>query len=439
MNKLIVALKGMCMGFADVIPGVSGGTLALILGIYVQFIEGVKSVNFRWVVPMFRWFLSGFSPERRAAALDPLLAIHWGFLLPLAGGIAVAFGIGAKVVPALMDAFPREMAAFFIGLILASCVIPFRSMPERGLREVVVAVAFGVLTWFAVGVHTEPVLTWTAESASEELTLKDFTRRYPSVRTSEQLYCPREGRDNVELRAAVRTSGAVGQDGVLVADRLDTICAELAARADSLEEWVRWREQDPSLLDERGVSVLTRKHPENPFDLVVVPAGTPVQIPRPAYWFIFVCGVVGICAMVLPGISGSFILLVLGAYHFLLSSALKGFIAEAVKLRFPQTQFAYVALFALGCGIGLLTFARVMSWLFHKAPSPTFAAMVGIMIGSLRTLWPFKYGDASVGIVNFMPSGAELPGPAAALVFGALLVGVLTWAGARFDSGSSTS
>jgi uncharacterized membrane protein len=435
MQRWIIALKGMVMGFADVIPGVSGGTMALILGIYVQFIEGVKSVNFRWVAPLFRWVLSGFSKERRDAVLDPLRAIHWDFLVPLALGIFVAFGIGARVVPSLMDRFPTEMAAFFIGLILASCVLPIRSMPTRGPRELVLGVVFATVTFFGIGSHSEPVLTWSVHTETSDMTLMEFTRRHPSVRTPEQLYCAREGRDNAPLRDAVRMSGASRADGTLAAGFLDHVCAELSSRSSELESWVRWRDEAPELRSTiDGRSILTRKHPENPFDTVVVPAGTPVQVPAPAYWFIFLCGVIGICAMVLPGISGSFLLLLLGAYHFLLSGALKGFLSEAARLRFPQTQFAYVAVFALGCGIGLLTFARVMSWLFRKVPSQTLAAMVGIMLGSLRMLWPFKLGEPSVGVVNFLPTASEAFVPILVMTFGAALVAVLTWLGARFAS-----
>ncbi|MFT4703790.1 MAG: putative membrane protein, partial [Bradymonadia bacterium] len=102
MNRAILVMKGMAMGFADVIPGVSGGTLALITGIYVSFLEAIKSLNINWIPPLFAWAFSGFKAEKRHVFFEAFLTIHWGFLIPLGVGIVLAFGLGSVIVPELM-------------------------------------------------------------------------------------------------------------------------------------------------------------------------------------------------------------------------------------------------------------------------------------------------------------------------------------------------
>lgn len=422
MKKLLIVLKGMAMGFADVIPGVSGGTIALVAGIYVQFIEAIKSVNFRWILPLFAWIASGFSAKKRDAFLQPLLAIHWGFLVPLGAGIVLAFGIGSVIVPYLMDRFPSETAAFFIGLILASTIVPYRQMSERGLKHVAIAIAAALVTFFVVGAHTTPALHWGVETETEALSLEDFMRQHPSMRTAEEVYCPNaEEIDNVALRDAI----ALDANQPEAAAHLDFLCAQLETFADDLAASVAFR-------DEHN---LGRKDEANPFNNVLVPANTPVNIAKPALWYIFLAGVIGICAMVLPGISGSFFLLVLGVYQFMLSSALKGFIYDAIHLELPVTQGIYVAVFCAGCLLGLLTFARVMSVLFERFRSGTLAALVGTMLGSLRALWPWKLGEPHTGVENVMPVlDASLAGAAFAFLLGAALVIGLTIIGAKFGA-----
>ncbi len=94
-------------------------------------------------------------------------------------------------------------------------------------------------------------------------------------------------------------------------------------------------------------------------------------------WFIFVCGAVAICAMILPGISGSFILLLMGKYEYILN-ALNGF------------KIAILAVFASGAIIGLLSFSHFLSWLLRKYHDVTVALLAGFMCGSLNKVWPWK-------------------------------------------------
>jgi putative membrane protein len=96
-----------------------------------------------------------------------------------------------------------------------------------------------------------------------------------------------------------------------------------------------------------------------------------------ALWFTFVSGAIAICAMILPGISGSFILLILGKYEQILKAV-------------TEKDFLTLAVFALGCIVGILSFSRVVSWLLKKFHAITIGLLAGFMLGSMNELWPWK-------------------------------------------------
>lgn len=108
-------------------------------------------------------------------------------------------------------------------------------------------------------------------------------------------------------------------------------------------------------------------------------------------FYIFICGSIAICAMILPGISGSFILLLLGAYTTVLG-AVSGLI-EALKASNWDLVFSngiMLCVFVLGCLVGLISFSRILNWLFKKAHDFTVAILTGFLIGSLNKIWPWK-------------------------------------------------
>ena len=106
---------------------------------------------------------------------------------------------------------------------------------------------------------------------------------------------------------------------------------------------------------------------------------------------LFLSGVAAITAMILPGISGSFVLLVLGQYEFVI---------DAVR----QRDFLALVPLALGCAAGILAFVRVLSWLLRRRRQTTVALLIGFMVGSLRRIWPFKSDPADpLGQVNVLP------------------------------------
>ncbi len=103
---------------------------------------------------------------------------------------------------------------------------------------------------------------------------------------------------------------------------------------------------------------------------------SPAQTPE-AYWFIFLSGTTAIFAMILPGISGSFILLLMGKYRFIIESL-------------SSLRIDVIIIFILGCITGLLTFSRLLFWMFKHYKDLTIAILAGFMIGSLNKVWPWK-------------------------------------------------
>ena len=95
------------------------------------------------------------------------------------------------------------------------------------------------------------------------------------------------------------------------------------------------------------------------------------------YWFIFISGALAICAMILPGISGAFILLILGKYHFILTAI-------------SNLDILVILVFGAGVVTGLLSFARFLSWLLGKYHDITISVLAGFIIGSLNKIWPWK-------------------------------------------------
>ncbi len=116
----------------------------------------------------------------------------------------------------------------------------------------------------------------------------------------------------------------------------------------------------------------------------VVVGLVPLKTPDSA-WFLFLCGVIAISAMILPGISGSFILVLLGKYEYLLA-------ALNNRDLFP------IVLFAAGAAIGILSFARVLVWIFRRHHDLTVATLTGFMAGSLRKIWPWKEDVSALAV-----------------------------------------
>jgi putative membrane protein len=117
----------------------------------------------------------------------------------------------------------------------------------------------------------------------------------------------------------------------------------------------------------------------------------PVSTPNAA-WFIFVSGCIAICAMILPGISGAYILVLLGKYQYIL---------EALN----NKDFFTLFIISAGALVGLLSFAQILGWLLKRCHDLTMAILIGLMCGSLRKIWPWKET-----VTTFIDSnGKEIP------------------------------
>jgi putative membrane protein len=134
--------RGFCMGAADVVPGVSGGTIALVLGIYERLIATVRqgATSLAYVARLD-------IPE----ALKRLFSVDWGFVLPLLVGIGAAIVILARPIEHLLEEQPVEMAAAFFGLVIASIAIAWDGLRARDSRRLGVVAAVAVVTFLFLG------------------------------------------------------------------------------------------------------------------------------------------------------------------------------------------------------------------------------------------------------------------------------------------------
>lgn len=120
---------------------------------------------------------------------------------------------------------------------------------------------------------------------------------------------------------------------------------------------------------------------------VIVAYGITVLTPAEGsteLWFVFLSGSIAISALILPGVSGSFILLLMGMYFTVIGSV------KNLFSTFSSESFTIVVVFALGCIVGLTTFSRVLSWTFKKFKYQTLAVLTGFMLGSLNKIWPWR-------------------------------------------------
>jgi putative membrane protein len=293
---LIDVVRGALMGAAEVVPGVSGGTIALIVGIYRTLIEQAAHL-----VGALRMLVS--SEARQGQGVFPafwgeIRAARWSVLLPVGLGMVAAVFVGASLLEPLIEDYPVETRAVFSGLVLAGIIVP-ASMVTR---------------------------------------TKDG---------------PWRGKD------------------VLVA----VLAAAFA------------------------------------FVITGIPPG---NIEDPSPLVIMLSAAIAVCALVLPGLSGSFILLTIGLYETTLNAV-------------NERDWAYLATFAVGAAIGLATFVSVLQWLFEHRPRPTLVVLTGLMAGSLRALWPWQTDDREL----LAPSG-DVGQVVLLFLAGAASVLVLLWLEKRF-------
>lgn len=241
---IVLALKGCAMGMADVVPGVSGGTIAFISGIYEELLDSIRSVNATALKLLLKLRLGEFWRH-----------VNGSFLLPVLLGIAIAIFSLARLMTYLLTYHPIAIWSFFFGLIIASSVLVARQIGHWNWRTVLA---------FAVGA----VAAW----------------------------------------------------------------------------WIT----------------------------VATPAETPND-----WWFVMLSGAIAICAMILPGISGAFILLLLGKYQYIMQAV-------------GDFNIPVIAVFVIGAVAGIISFSHLLSWLLKHLHDITVAVLMGFMVGSLNKVWPWK-------------------------------------------------
>jgi putative membrane protein len=154
-------LRGLLMGGSDVIPGVSGGTMALILGIYERLIRSIGEA-FSLALSVLRFNRESIRSHSRE--------IEWSLVIPLAFGIITAIVLAASVILGLIERFPHHTQALFFGLVAASIAVPWLRMSERGWKEAVVALVCAIIAFILVGlpqaIASDPHLLRVFASAS---------------------------------------------------------------------------------------------------------------------------------------------------------------------------------------------------------------------------------------------------------------------------------
>jgi uncharacterized membrane protein len=373
------------MGIADVIPGVSGGTLALILGIYERFIGGLSAIGPRMLNNLRK---GAFWGRLRAGLQNPESledneldtdAGHILFLTFVCLGIGAAVVVASRFIPDLLDRYPAQMRGFFFGLVLSSVVVPVRMMTTRKPLHALSFLIAMVGTYMVFGLSID---------ASERAT----------------------GRVEVSLPVAAASDTPLPAMGVLLmTDR----------HGGSAKREVSFGPSRDVLINAGDTTV--------EFDVIARMAGTEanldaLQITRieggpegavvrqlgatrggvaPSLLFVFLAGFVAISAMVLPGISGSFILLMLGLYHYMT------YTLRAVVYDRDPDAFGTAAVFGVALILGITTFSRLLNWLLSRHHDLTLAILVGLMIGSLRRIWPFTETGFDGVVTNVIPASFD--------------------------------
>lgn len=283
------------MGVVELVPGVSGGTMALVLGIYGELINAVDS-TFAWIGRSLRRLLPGGARVAGRGDTPP-----FPFLALLLVGMSAAVLAGSHLVTELLSTAPGPTYAFFCGLVLASVATPWRLMERRGPAEVAVILCGAAVSFLATG-----------------------------------------------LRAGE--------------------------------------------------------------------AGTPT-LP-----FLLVSGALAVAVLVLPGVSGSFVLLALGSYGYVIGRV-RGLTAGEIG-----DSVLPLAVFGIGVLLGLATVTRLISWLLTRHRSLTLAALTGLMLGSVRALAPFYRDGQAVPLREVGTMGAELVTLAIGAAAGAVTVVLMSWA-----------
>ena len=307
----MLVLKGCCIGLANIIPGVSGGTMAVLLGIYERLIRALHHIGFSTV----RKFLAILTLKKGAIseARAELHRIDFGFLLAITSGALFAVVASARLIIYLLNEQHDPTYGFFSGLVLTSVIIPFKMLKRFTVKEVVSLLLAAALT---VGLTL---------SMSGEQRLESERRKH---KLQESQF---SGNPITEAEGSTGESQGVSTDA------------------------------------NHAVGVLL---------------------------YLFLCSAIAVSAMILPGISGSFIFLLLGVYFDVLAAV-------------DNRDWIVIGVVALGGVVGLLAFTRLLNYVLERHYDLTVSFLIGLMLASLYGLWPFRnyemVGEERIDIAHILP------------------------------------
>jgi putative membrane protein len=148
MKPLLTFVRGFCMGTADIVPGVSGGTVALVLGIYERLLENVRRCA-KAVGSLVKFDFPGIKRH--------LFDVEWSFLIPLLAGVGAALVALASLIEGLLETRAEEMAGLFLGLVGGSIVVAWNLLNDRSNRELAIMLVVGAVTFALLGFQSGPV------------------------------------------------------------------------------------------------------------------------------------------------------------------------------------------------------------------------------------------------------------------------------------------
>jgi uncharacterized membrane protein len=341
-SKVILFLKGFSMGTADIIPGVSGGTIALISGIYEHLILALSSINPKEILLFLKKI---FTRNSNIQTKIPIV-----FLIVLVSGIASGILSMSRIIPFLMDEYPFYTYSLFFGLILFSVTIPYKKM-DHGTIEYILITIFAIFTFILTDI--EPYKGFYVQ-----LELNEHTKK---VKIDDS------GKFQFELpnHLANQITMYIFKDQKTLLS-ITTIEPDknISLDLDEISFFMRTKQQKDNIEVKGYISHKTG------FSFLGSMAGK--------YLWIFFVASVAICAMILPGISGAYMLVLFGEYQNILKALY-------------ERQLDIIFVFILGIVVGILSFVRLLKYLLQKYHSYTMAALTGFLVGSLNKIYPMKY------------------------------------------------
>ncbi len=157
LEPFLIFIRGLLMGSADIVPGISGGTIALITGIYEHLVHAISKINFTFIKPLIKFNFSQFKVRFKQE-------IDYKFFIPLLLGIAIAMISLAKIITYCMDVHTAVTFSFFLGLIIASAYVLYRQIAKLNIKHIILTIIGFILAYIFVSLnpiaatHTLPVL-----------------------------------------------------------------------------------------------------------------------------------------------------------------------------------------------------------------------------------------------------------------------------------------